>query len=229
MQEQARKDFDSRRFQEAMLFAISLHGKQLRKKVKGLEASAPNIPYISHLLSVTGLALESGASENEAIAAMLHDAIEDGPACIAERNCKQPQDENGEKLAQMIRATLCARFGSHVLSIVEECSENKTIQHKPTRKKEYLKAFRLASREARLVMLCDKIHNAESIALDWTRHGEAVWTKFSLGKAASLAFYAEALEIARTWEPEERITPLINRFARTVDFLMRTHEKGEKA
>lgn len=160
----------STRFETALVYATQLHANQVRK--------GSGVPYISHLLSVAALVLEDGGDEDEAIAALLHDAIE---------------DQGGAKTREEIRQ----RFGERVVSIVDGCTENETLPKPPwkERKLNYLEKMRLASSEIRRVALADKLHNARSIVADWEREGEKVWQRFKGGKEGTLWFYRSFLEI----------------------------------
>src|SRR5580658_3136535 len=120
-------------FAEALTFAAHLHGAQTRK--------GGDVPYVSHLLCVAGLVLEFGGSEDEAIAALLHDAVE---------------DQGGQLTLERIRR----RFGSTVADIVEACSDA-DVEPKPAwrpRKEAYIAHVGSASDSARLVSAADKIH-----------------------------------------------------------------------
>jgi (p)ppGpp synthase/HD superfamily hydrolase len=160
----------STRFETALVYAAQLHSHQVRK--------GSGVPYISHLLSVAALVLEDGGDEDEAIAALLHDAIE---------------DQGGAKTREEIRQ----RFGEKVVNIVDGCSEDETLPKPPwkERKLNYLEKIRLASSEIRRVALADKLHNARSIVADWEREGEKVWQRFKGGKEGTLWFYRSFLEI----------------------------------
>jgi (p)ppGpp synthase/HD superfamily hydrolase len=158
------------RFEEALLLASRLHANQKRKD--------KDLPYISHLLAVTALVLEDGGDEDEAIAALLHDAVE---------------DQGGLRTLAEIRR----RFGERVAVIVEGCSDS-TISPKPPwqeRKQAYLEHLRTASADIRRVSLADKLHNARTILADLQMDGEAVWSRFNGGKAGSLWYYRSLLEI----------------------------------
>jgi len=160
----------STRFETALVYATQLHANQVRK--------GSGVPYISHLLSVAALVLEDGGDEDEAIAALLHDAIE---------------DQGGAKTREEIRQ----RFGEKVVSIVDGCTEDETLPKPPwkERKLNYLEKMRLASSEIRRVALADKLHNARSIVADWEQEGEKVWQRFKGGKEGTLWFYRSFLEI----------------------------------
>jgi len=160
----------STRFDAALVYATQLHANQVRK--------GSGVPYISHLLSVAALVLEDGGDEDEAIAALLHDAIE---------------DQGGVKTREEIRQ----RFGERVVRIVDGCTEDQTLP-KPSwkeRKLNYLEKIHLAPPEVRRVALADKLHNARSIVADLEREGEKVWHKFKGGKEGTLWFYRNFLEI----------------------------------
>lgn len=160
----------STRFEAALVYATQLHANQVRK--------GSGVPYISHLLSVAALVLEDGGDEDEAIAALLHDAIE---------------DQGGAKTREEIRQ----RFGERVVSIVDGCTDSETLPKPPwkERKLNYLEKIRLAPPEVRRVSLADKLHNARSIVADWEREGGKVWQKFKSGKEGTLWFYRNFLEI----------------------------------
>jgi len=159
----------SDRFSRALVYAAELHGGQ-RRKVSGA-------PYVSHLLRVAGIALGAGADEDEAIAAVLHDAIE---------------DQGGDKTRQEIRR----RFGHRVVEIVDGCTD--TDQHpKPPwrrRKEAYLARLRNASASVRLVSACDKLDNARSILTGYRRLGPSLWTRFSGGRDGVAWYYRSVVE-----------------------------------
>ena len=152
----------SRRFEAALLLATRLHATQTRK--------GGRIPYVSHLLGVASLALEHGGDEDVAIAALLHDAVE---------------DQGGRPTLARIRR----RFGARVAEIVEGCTDADTVP-KPewrTRKERYLRHLDTASAEVRLVSACDKLHNARAILFDYRVHGEALWKRFKGGRDGTLS------------------------------------------
>lgn len=160
----------STRFEVALVYATRLHANQVRK--------GSGVPYISHLLSVAALVLEDGGNEDEAIAALLHDAIE---------------DQGGAKTREEIRQ----RFGEKVISIVDGCTESETLPKAPwkERKLNYLEKIRLAGLEVQRISLADKLHNARSILADEDREGKEVWHKFTGGKKGTLWFYRSLLEV----------------------------------
>src|SRR5271165_6037687 len=119
------------RFEEALVFATRLHAGQKRK--------GGDIPYISHLLTVAAIVLEAGGNEDEAIAALLHDAIE---------------DQGGDITRQEIRQ----RFGESVVTIVNDCSDTDTVPKPPwrARKEAYIAHMHTVSPSALLVSTADK-------------------------------------------------------------------------
>lgn len=162
----------SSRFNEALIYATDLHRNQHRK-VSGT-------PYVAHLLAVAAFVLEDGGSEEEAIAALLHDAIE---------------DQGGIKTREAIRD----RFGAAVVAIVEGCTEWDSLPKPPwkERKLHYIEQIRQASHSIQRVSLADKLHNARSLWLDQRRIGDQVWAAFKQGKAEMLWFYQELAPIYR--------------------------------
>ena len=152
------------RFAKAMTFAAELHRSQVRK--------GSGVPYIAHLMSVAALALEHSASEDESIAALLHDAIE---------------DQGGDVTRQEIRS----RFGNTVTEIVNGLTDS-DVQPKPPwreRKEAYIAHLGSASPSVLLISVCDKLHNATSILRDYRRIGEDLWSRFRGGKEGTLWYY----------------------------------------
>jgi len=159
----------SHKFEEALVYATKLHAQQVRK--------TSNTPYVSHLLSVAALVLEDGGSEVEAIAALLHDAIE---------------DQGGDKTRQEIYR----QFGTEVGDIVEGCTESDIIPKPPWRERKLaaIEKLRSASASVRRVVLADKLHNARSLLTDLHRYGISVWDSFKGGKDGTLWFYRSLIE-----------------------------------
>lgn len=163
----------STRFEQALILAAQLHAAQTRK--------SRDVPYISHLLSVTALVLEDGGDEDEAIAALLHDAVE---------------DQGGIVTRNLIRQ----QFGETVVGIVDDCTESVTKPKPPwrDRKLKYLDQMRRASPSALKVSLADKLHNARCVLADYYLQGNAIWDKFKGGKDGTLWFYRSLLEVYKT-------------------------------
>jgi len=164
------------RFLDALTYAVKLHGADVRK--------GTTIPYIAHLLSVCSLVLVDGGSEDEAVAALLHDTLED-----------HPEEASREVLSQ--------RFGHDVLAIVEACTDTPVDYKggpKPPwrdRKTAYLEHMGVASRSAMRVSLADKLDNARSILADYRQIGDKLWSRFNAGKEDQLWFYRSLVTALR--------------------------------
>ncbi len=156
-------------FLEAVSYAAALHGNQ-RRKLSGE-------PYLAHLLAVAALVMEHGGSEDETIAALLHDAVEDqgGLATLAE---------------------IRRRFGEPVAEIVEGCTDTAENPKPPwrPRKEAYLARLQGASASVRLVSAADKLHNLRSILREYRRHGESIWSLFRGGRQGTLWYYRAVVE-----------------------------------
>lgn len=175
------------RFQEALVFAAQLHSTQVRK--------GTNTPYVAHLLGVASIALENGADEDEAIAALLHDAVE---------------DQGGDVTRQEIRR----RFGERVAEIVDGCTDAETIPKPPwrARKETYIQHLALASPSVRLVSASDKLHNARAILFDYRVLSEDLWQRFTGSREGTLWYYRALVEAYKAHGP----SPLIDELDRTV-------------
>jgi (p)ppGpp synthase/HD superfamily hydrolase len=179
------------RFDDALVYAHTLHRAQVRK--------GSGTPYIAHLLAVCAIALEDGASEDEAIGALLHDAAE---------------DQGGARtLAEIER-----RFGAAVARIVADCTDAWS-EPKPewrARKQAYLSALPNKPAASLRVSLSDKVHNAEAIAEGHSHIGEAVFGRFVGGAEGTRWYYGELARIferARPGELAERLTRAVAAFA----------------
>lgn len=157
------------RFGMALQFASELHCTQLRKGTQ--------IPYIAHLMSVSALVLESGGNEDQAISALLHDAME---------------DQGGLSTLDTIRRL----FGDRVADTVKECSDSESTDpaRKPPwiqRKQEYLAHLRTASSDALLVSAADKLHNARALVTDYRKIGDKLFERFNkeASKQDQLKYY----------------------------------------
>ncbi|MEI6441554.1 MAG: HD domain-containing protein [Nostocales cyanobacterium ELA583] len=180
----------SERFTQALTYAHELHATQKRK--------AGDIPYITHLLGVASIALEYGANEDEAIAALLHDAIEDQGGAAT-------------------RAEIRRRFGDHVTAIVDGCTDADTTPKPPwkPRKETYIAHISTASASVLLVSAADKLHNVRSILKDYRMIGDAVWERFQGGKEGTLWYYRSLADAFQ----KHQITPLVAELERVVSEL----------
>lgn len=167
------------RFSEALVGAADLHADQLRKGTA--------IPYIAHLLGVTSIALHHGADEDEAIAALLHDAIEDAPKALG---------------AQWVRNWIAFRFGERVLRIVEGCTDADVSPKPPWRaRKETYIAHITADTEPSVILVSasDKLHNAGAILNDFRQIQMAVFDRFNLdaGVVGVIGYYRGLVDAYR--------------------------------
>lgn len=152
------------RLSEAAAFALRIHAEQTRK---GSET-----PYISHLLGVASLVLEHGGDEEQAMAGLLHDAVED----------------QGAHQLDVIRD----RFGARVAAIVAGCTDADTLPKPPwqARKEAYIAHLEHAGPDIWLVSCSDKLHNARAICTDLRTHGSVVFDRFKGGRDGTLWYYA---------------------------------------
>lgn len=155
------------RLQRAFRYAAEKHAGQTRKQ------SA--VPYLSHLMGVASLVLEAGGDEDIAIAALLHDVVED---CGGMPRLREIQRQFGPRVARMVEGCTDS-FGEPKAEWVE-------------RKKDYLGHVKHAESETRLVSAADKLHNVRTILADYRRDGESIWTRFS-GKREGTLWYYRAL------------------------------------
>jgi (p)ppGpp synthase/HD superfamily hydrolase len=175
------------RFEEALPYAARLHVSQVRKST--------TIPYVAHLLSVAALVIEDGGDEDEAIAGLLHDAME---------------DQGGRPTLEIIRA----RFGERVANIVEACSDAETVPKPPwrERKERYIEHLRGADEAVLRVSLADKLHNARAVLLDYRTLGEALWSRFNATRDDTLWYYRAVHDVLRG----RLDSPLVGELARTI-------------
>ncbi len=192
MKQSRTADVSAQRYGKALAYAAEKHAGQKRKGTR--------IPYISHPMAVASLVLEYGGSEDEVIAALLHDVAED---------C------GGQEALDEIRL----RFGMGVAAIVEGCSdtlETPKPKWKP-RKETYIDNLREAHRSVRIVAAADKLHNARSILRDFRSEGEDVWKRFSAPKEDVLWYYGA---VTRALEARG-LSPLLEELDRAVGELVR--------
>src|SRR5271166_6031581 len=168
------------RFLRAFQFAAEKHAGQTRK--------ASTIPYIAHLIGVASLVLEAGGDEDLAIAALLHDVVED---------C------GGTPMLKEVRR----KFGKRVAKVVDGCTDADTIPKPPwrERKETYIRHLKKADADTRLVSAADKLHNVRSILSDYRSIGESVWSRFNGGREGTLWYYRTLRDQFLTNKPN-RIT-----------------------
>jgi (p)ppGpp synthase/HD superfamily hydrolase len=177
------------RFVDAVRYAVELHARQARK--------GTTIAYVTHLFAVCSLVLEDGGSEDEAIAALLHDG---------------PEDQGGEPVLDEIRR----RFGQEVARIVDGLSDAMPAagEKKPPwreRKEAYLARLRAEPESVLRVALADKLHNARSILVDFLADGEPTWDRFSAGRADQAWYFGALLDVFEARLPGSRNLPEFRR------------------
>lgn len=177
----------------ALEFAVRAHGDQTRKGTQ--------IPYVSHLLQVSGLVLEWGGDLDQAAAALLHDVVEDTPATQGE---------------------VAARFGPTVAAIVADCTDTREDEaperKRPwaQRKRAYLEKLRSIAPRSALVVACDKLHNTSTLIADLEREGPATLARFNAPAPRQLwLLHGLAGALAGKVPPalEARLVALTERFA----------------
>jgi (p)ppGpp synthase/HD superfamily hydrolase len=175
------------RFERALVFATRKHAGQHRK--------GTTVPYVAHLLGVAALVLEAGGDEDLAIAALLHDVVED---------C------GGAPMLQEIRR----RFGKRVAHVVDGCTDT-DLDPKPPwrqRKEDYIAHLRTADADTRLVSAADKLHNVRSIVATYREIGDRVWERFHGKRDGTLWYYRTLLDEFQ----RKRSSPLIRELERAV-------------
>jgi GTP pyrophosphokinase len=152
------------RFDEAFLYAHETHGTHTRK--------GNGVPYIGHLMGVASIVIDDGGTEDEAIAALLHDA---------------PEDRGGRERLEDIRK----RFGDAVATIVEDCTDSWTMPKAPwaERKQKYAEHARTLPPSSLRVSAADKVHNAYAILRDLRNVGDKVWERFNASADDIVAYY----------------------------------------
>jgi (p)ppGpp synthase/HD superfamily hydrolase len=169
------------RFLEAVELAARCHADHTGKRTE--------IPYLGHLLAVSGLVLQAGGDEEEAIAAILHDVLEDRPECVTRREIEDS-------------------FGSRVLQIVTGCSDGlpegsgeskeRDADNWLERKTRYIAHLAEAEPSVLRVSCADKVDNARAIVADLRRHGADLWGRFNAPRDQQLSYYHGLVEAFRS-------------------------------
>ena len=190
----------SPKFEKALAYATRVHGGQLRKKTR--------IPYIAHILGVTAIAMEYGATETEAIGALLHDAVEDAGGAKRLRDIER-------------------KFGKAVAKIVDGCTDTDQTPKPPwlARKQAYIAHLKHASASTQIVSASDKLHNLRAILMDYRTEGDKLWSRFNGGKQGTLWYYAALLE---AFSCCKRLTPLLAELSRTLTTLEALANNGRR-
>jgi (p)ppGpp synthase/HD superfamily hydrolase len=183
-------------FLRAVGYALRKHRTQRRK--------GKRVPYMEHLMGVCSLVLHYGGGQEEAIAALLHDVVE---------------DQGGKPVLEEIRR----EFGERVAHIVQGCTDTDTSPKPPweERKKAYIAHVPTADASIRLVSAADKLHNSRAILADYREIGDAVWDKFKKGRDGTLWYYREMVKALRSAPSDPRVNPLVDELERVVRALHR--------
>jgi (p)ppGpp synthase/HD superfamily hydrolase len=190
------------KFERALIYASRLHRDQYRKGTR--------VPYITHLLAVAAIVGENSGTENEVVAALLHDA---------------PEDQGGEATLEDIRA----RFGDEVAEIVAGCTDTYEDPKPPwrERKENYMAHLAGASDPVRLVSSADKLHNGRTVLSDYRTLGEDLWDRFNGGREGTLWYYRAIVDGLRNGDP---VVEELDRVVTELERLAGAHvqAKGEK-
>lgn len=188
------------RFLDAVRCAAAVHGSQRRK--------GTTVPYLSHLLAVASLVIDAGGTEDEAIAALLHDAAE---------------DQGGTARLEDIRL----RFGRRVADIVEACSDS--LEEDPTnkapwreRKQRYIEQLAADDdKSVYLVSAADKLHNARAMLDDFRLVGDGLWGRFSRdgGRDRIIWNYRQLIRVYNAGPADARRRTIVRRLTDVVDAL----------
>lgn len=180
----------SKRFTEAFALAADLHRGQTRK--------GSEVPYLTHLMAVASLVGQFGGGEDQMIAALLHDAVE---------------DQGGLETL----ATIRERFGETVADYVDGCTDSYTSPKPPwfERKRAFVTASKSASKELRLIIAADKLHNVRTMLTDFREIGNDLWGRFTADRDETLWYYAEMVNaLGENWQH-----PILRELALAVDAL----------
>jgi (p)ppGpp synthase/HD superfamily hydrolase len=182
------------RFDFALQFASGLHHRQARK--------GGSVPYIAHLMGVCALVLEAGGDEDQAIAALLHDAVE---------------DQGGLPTLETIRHL----FGERVATAVEACSDSTVSDPAKKlpwrrRKEEYLAHLCSANADALIVGAADKLHNARAVLSDYRQLGEGLWPRFKARREEQLWYYGA---LVKTFQQTTAPKAIVGELERVVNEL----------
>jgi (p)ppGpp synthase/HD superfamily hydrolase len=180
------------KFERAVVYAARVHGDHYRKGTR--------VPYVTHLLAVAAIVGENGGTEDEVVAALLHDA---------------PEDRGGEARLGDIRL----RFGHAVAEIVAGCTDTYEDPKPPwrERKERHLAHLAGASDPVRLVSAADKLHNARSVLSDYRTVGEHLWTRFTGGREGTLWYYRAVVD--RLGAEHDPVVEELDRVVRELELL----------
>jgi GTP pyrophosphokinase len=189
----------SPRFEEALQWTAQLHADQRRKM--------SNTPYVGHLLAACATVLAHGGDEDVAIAALLHDAVEDQGGAAT-------------------RAEIARRFGERVAQIVDGCTDATQTPKPPWRERKEAHLTRLAHASAAvcLVEAADKLDNLRALVREYRRLGPAMWSHFRGGRDGTLWYYRAMLDVIRRAAPPDLAEELDHALAQLEQAVARGEE-----
>jgi (p)ppGpp synthase/HD superfamily hydrolase len=191
----------SENFEEALIYATRAHGDQMRKKT--------GIPYIAHILGVTAIALEYGATETEAISALLHDVVEDCGGAERLRDIRE-------------------KFGDDVAGIVDGCTDTYETPKPPwlERKRAYIEHLKGSDSSTRLVSASDKLHNTRAILAEFRRHGPKVFQRFSGKMDGTLWYYRTLVNAFRRHGDHADLIDELDRVVTEIEKIVRERDSS---
>ena len=190
----------SNRLEDAFALAHSLHRDQTRK--------GSDLPYITHPMAVAAIVGEYGGDENQIIAALLHDAVE---------------DQGGSETLVLIRE----RFGEEVAEHVDGCTDAYDDPKPPwqERKTAFIDSVQAVPSSTRLIVAADKLHNMQSMIRDFSQVENELWDRFSQPKEKTLWYYTEVMRVLSTgWEH-----PILHALEAPLDELQRVARQTNSA
>lgn len=200
----------SEHFDQALAFAHQLHRRQVRK--------TSGVPYIAHPLSVAALVIEDGGSEDEAIAALLHDSLED----------QARHYPGGER---QMACDIEAKFGPEVRRIVEACTERTSEEERAlsdkrerwrAHKRAYFEQIARGGASVNRVSCADSLHNVRTLVKDYGQKGESIWTRFQTRSGDDQVWAyrsaAEAFRAAGVGAMAEELMRAVEELARIIAY-----------
>jgi (p)ppGpp synthase/HD superfamily hydrolase len=192
------------RLSQAFAFAEELHKSQTRK-VGPDEEPHLAVSYLTHLVEVMSLTIQGFGDEDQQIAALLHDAVEDHPEC-------------GEK--QRTEDVIRELFGERVSHLVDLCTDARPAVAGEAkapwfdRKREHISHLREEGYKdptVLLVPLADKLSNGQAIVNDVLLHGDVVWDRFNAKPHQTKWYYTSMLSVFQELIPDNPLVPRLER------------------
>jgi GTP pyrophosphokinase len=196
------------RFEEALAFTNQLHRKQKRK--------TSGVPYVAHLLGVAAIVIEDGGGEDEAIAALLHDSLED-------------QGRHYPGGVPALAEEIARRFGAEVRRMVEALTERPSPEERGlsdkrerwrAHKRAYFAQISIAGRDVLRISCADSLYNTRSLAMGYRQLGPRLWTRFMTGRGDDQIWAyrsaAEAFQAAGTGHLADELAAAVDELERMI-------------